>query len=60
MVLESLLLKLNSMVYTAQANADNLVIVIRGKYFSTVEDLMQGSLKVWSTGIGLKDDTYNR
>ncbi len=33
-------------VYIPQAYSDDLVIMIRGKYFSTVADLMQGSLKI--------------
>ncbi len=46
MVVDGLLLKLNAMGYTAQAYADDLTIVIQGKYFSTVVDLMQGSFRV--------------
>ncbi len=51
MVVDSLLLKLNAMEYTAQANANDLAIVIHGKYLGTDADLMQGSLGVedgWS------------
>ncbi len=45
MVVDTLLLKLNVMGYIAQAYADDLAIVIQGKYLNTVADLMQGSLK---------------
>ncbi len=46
MVVDSLLLKLNALGYTAQAYADDLAIVIQGKHLNTVADLMQGSLRV--------------
>ncbi len=46
MVVDSLLLKLNALSYTAQAYADNLAIVIQGKHLNTVTDLMQGSLRI--------------
>ncbi len=46
MVVDSLLLKLNALGYTAQAYADDLAIVIQGKHLNTVADLMQGSLWV--------------
>ncbi len=45
MVVDGLLLKQNVMGYTAQVYADNLAIVIQGKYQSKVADLMQGSLR---------------
>ncbi len=46
MLANGLLLKLNSMGYIAQAFANELVIVIRGKYLSKVTDLMQRNLKI--------------
>ncbi len=46
MIFESLLLKVNAMEYTAQDYADDQAIVIQGKYFSTVADPIQGSLRV--------------
>ncbi len=45
-VVDGLLLKQNAMGYTAQAYVDDRAIVIQGKYFSTVADLMPGNLKV--------------
>ncbi len=46
LVVNSLLLKLNALGYTAQAYEDDLAIVIQGKHLNTVTDLMQGSLRV--------------
>ncbi len=46
MDIDSLLLKQNALRYTAQAYADDLVIVIHGKHLNTVADLMQRSLRV--------------
>ncbi len=43
MVVDSLLLELNTLGYTAPADADDLAIVIQGKNLNTVADLMQGS-----------------
>ncbi len=40
MVVDSLLLKLNAMEYTAQAYAGDLAIVIQVKYLNTVADLI--------------------
>ncbi len=45
-VVNSLLIKLNALGYTAQAYADNQAIVIRSKYLNTVADLMPESLRV--------------
>ncbi len=56
MVVDSLLLKLNALGYTAQAYADDLAIVIQGKHLNIVADLMQGSLGVadsWCKSKGL-------
>ncbi len=55
-VVDGLLLKLNATVYTAQAYADDLSMMIQGKYPSTVADLMQESLRVldvWCKAKGL-------
>ncbi len=60
MVVDSLLLKLNALGYTAQAYANDLAIVIQGKHLNTVTDLMQGSLSVvdsWCTTKGLSVNT---
>ncbi len=46
MAIDSLLLKLNVLVYTAQAYADDLAIVIQGKHLNTVADIMQGSVRL--------------
>ncbi len=46
MVVDSLLLKLNTLGYTAQAYTDDLAIVIHGKPVNTVSNWMQGSLRV--------------
>ncbi len=43
---DSLLLKLNTVGYTSQAYADNLVLVTRSKYLSVVTYLMEGSLRI--------------
>ncbi len=45
-VVDSLLLKLNALEYTAQAYTNELTIVIQGKHLNTVTDLTQGSLWV--------------
>ncbi len=46
MVVNGMFLKLNAMGYATQAYEDHIAIVIQGKYFSTVADLMQGRLGV--------------
>ncbi len=46
MAVDSLLLKLNALGYTVQAYADDLAIVIHGKHFNTVADVMQESVRV--------------
>ncbi len=46
MVVDSLLLKLNALGYTAQAYADELAIVTQGKNLNTIADLTQGSFRV--------------
>ncbi len=46
MVVGSLLLKLNDVGYTAEAEVDDLVIVVGYKYLSRVAGLVQGSLRV--------------
>ncbi len=51
MVVDSLLLQLPAMGYTAQPYVDDLAIVIQGKYLDTIADLMQASLRVVDGGV---------
>ncbi len=46
-------------MYTAQAYADDLTIVIQGKHLYTVTDLMQGSLRVMGSWCKTKGLSVN-
>ncbi len=63
MVVDSLLLKLNALGNTAQAYADDMAIVMQGKYLNSIADLMRGSLRVvdtWCKTKGLCKSRENR
>ncbi len=59
MVVDSLLLKLNITRYTVHAYTEVLVIIIRDKYFSTVANSIQGSLRVVDKWCKTKGQSIN-
>ncbi|KAL1447090.1 hypothetical protein WDU94_000567 [Cyamophila willieti] len=57
LVVDELLDKLNNQGYYAQGYADDIVILIRGKYLSTISDVMQSALNIvenWCEEVNLR------
>ncbi|KAL1446432.1 hypothetical protein WDU94_012296 [Cyamophila willieti] len=57
LVVNELLERLNNLGYYTQGYADDVVIVIRGKYLNTVSELMQSALKLvekWCSEVNLR------